>query len=66
MFLTRGALPLAPLWEVFFRGHEGLYSIYVHNLPNYNDTDPLDSVFYGRRIPSKVGSSLSFFLPFLS
>ncbi|CAI0380166.1 unnamed protein product, partial [Linum tenue] len=58
MFLTRGALPLAPLWEVFFRGHEGLYSIYVHNLPNYNDTDPLDSVFYGRRIPSKGQPSM--------
>nr|CAB3493365.1 unnamed protein product [Digitaria exilis] len=24
MFLTRGPLPLAPLWERFFRGHEGL------------------------------------------
>ncbi|CAN1224293.1 Glycosyltransferase BC10 [Linum grandiflorum] len=54
MFLTRGPLPLAPLWELFFRGHEGLYSIYVHNLPSYNETDPVDSVFYGRRIPSQA------------
>ncbi|CAI0436553.1 unnamed protein product [Linum tenue] len=53
MFLTRGPLPLAPLWELFFKGHEGFYSVYVHNLPNYNHTDPLDSVFHGRRIPSK-------------
>ncbi|CAI0436557.1 unnamed protein product [Linum tenue] len=57
MFLTRGPLPLAPLWELFFKGHEGFYSVYVHNLPNYNHTDPLDSVFHGRRIPSKVGRS---------
>ncbi|CAI0437079.1 unnamed protein product [Linum tenue] len=54
MFLTRGPLPLAPLWELFFKGHEGFYSVYVHNLPHYNHTDPLDSVFHGRRIPSKL------------
>ncbi|CAN1224289.1 Glycosyltransferase BC10 [Linum grandiflorum] len=58
MFLTRGPLPLAPLWELFFRGHEGLYSIYVHNLPSYNETDPVDSVFYGRRIPSQGQPSM--------
>nr|CAB3472331.1 unnamed protein product [Digitaria exilis] len=28
MFLARGDLPLRPLWEKFFAGHEGLYSIY--------------------------------------
>ncbi|TXG70057.1 hypothetical protein EZV62_004992 [Acer yangbiense] len=28
MFLTKGPLPLAPLWEKFLQGHEGLYSIY--------------------------------------
>lgn len=30
MFLTRGPLPLVELWEEFFRGHEGKFSIYVH------------------------------------
>ncbi|XAR71371.1 hypothetical protein NMG60_11028597 [Bertholletia excelsa] len=53
MFLTKGPLPFAPLWEKFFRGHEGLYSIYVHPHPSFNDSMPESSVFYGRRIPSK-------------
>ncbi|KAG7586285.1 Glycosyl transferase family 14 [Arabidopsis thaliana x Arabidopsis arenosa] len=54
MFLTWGPLPLAPLWERFFRGHEGLFTIYVHtNLSNYNEFMLQGSVFYGRRIPSK-------------
>ncbi|XP_062103637.1 glycosyltransferase BC10 [Humulus lupulus] len=54
MFLTKGPLPLAPLWERFFRGHEGFYSIYVHTDPSFNDTTPQTSVFYGRRIPSQA------------
>ena len=54
MFLTKGAMPLAPLWELFFKGHEGLYSIYVHPNPSFNGTVPQGSVFHGRRIPSKV------------
>lgn len=54
MFLTRGPLPLAPLWERFFRGHEGLFTIYVHTNPSYNEFMPQGSVFHGRRIPSKV------------
>ena len=58
LFLTRGPLPLAPLWEMFFRGQEGLYSIYVHSHPSFNGTVPQSSVFYGRRIPSKVSSFL--------
>ncbi|XP_073145631.1 glycosyltransferase BC10-like [Henckelia pumila] len=53
MFLAKGSLPLAPLWERFFSGHQGLYSIYVHAQPSFNGTTPEDSVFYGRRIPSK-------------
>ncbi|PIN23042.1 hypothetical protein CDL12_04237 [Handroanthus impetiginosus] len=28
MFLTPGPLPLSPLWDKFFKGHEGMYSIY--------------------------------------
>uniref|UniRef100_A0A803LAX6 Core-2/I-branching beta-1,6-N-acetylglucosaminyltransferase family protein n=2 Tax=Chenopodium quinoa TaxID=63459 RepID=A0A803LAX6_CHEQI len=53
MFLTKGPLPLARLWDLFFKGHEGLYSIYVHTHPSYNDFWPQNSVFYGRRIPSQ-------------
>ncbi|CAI5524124.1 unnamed protein product, partial [Closterium sp. Naga37s-1] len=30
LFLTRGPLPLVPLWDRFFQGHEGRYSVYVH------------------------------------
>ncbi|KAJ4785277.1 hypothetical protein LUZ62_036523 [Rhynchospora pubera] len=54
MFLTRGPLPLAPLWEKFFKGHECFYSIYVHALPSYLANFTSDSVFYQRYIPSKV------------
>ncbi|KAH0450662.1 hypothetical protein IEQ34_021354 [Dendrobium chrysotoxum] len=54
MFLTRGPLPFVPLWEKFFQGHHGLYSIYVHADPSYNESIPVESVFHGRRIPSKV------------
>ncbi|KAG9450562.1 hypothetical protein H6P81_010527 [Aristolochia fimbriata] len=55
MFLTRGPLAFAPFWEKFFAGHEGLYSIYVHSDPSFNDSSDVaeDSVFHGRRIPSK-------------
>lgn len=58
MFLTKGPIPLAPLWEMFFKGHEGLYTIYVHPHPSYVDSWPQNSVFYGRRVPSKVGFSI--------
>ncbi|KAK4719170.1 hypothetical protein R3W88_017508 [Solanum pinnatisectum] len=54
LFLTRGSLPLAPLWERFFKGNEELYSIYIHNLPSYKPDFPTSSVFYGRQIPSQV------------
>ncbi|MCD7454776.1 hypothetical protein HAX54_026070 [Datura stramonium] len=53
MFLTRGPVLLAPLWELFFKGHEGLYSIYVHSDPSYNHTQVESPIFHGRRIPSK-------------
>ncbi|KAA8529128.1 hypothetical protein F0562_034073 [Nyssa sinensis] len=53
MFLTRGPVLLAPLWEKFFKGNEGLYSIYVHSDPSFNGSEPRNSVFHGRRIPSK-------------
>lgn len=54
MFLTRGPLPLAPLWERFFKGNEGLYSIYVHSLPSYKANYSPSSVFYQKQIPSQV------------
>ncbi|XP_012855940.1 PREDICTED: uncharacterized protein LOC105975304 [Erythranthe guttata] len=55
MFLTPGPLPLAPFWEMFFKGYEGMYSVYVHPHPSYDDFHvPRDSAFYGRRIPSQV------------
>lgn len=52
LFLTRGPLPFAPLWERFFHGHEGLYSVYVHALPGYAGRYRPSSPFHGRQIPS--------------
>uniref|UniRef100_A0A7N0UKU6 Core-2/I-branching beta-1,6-N-acetylglucosaminyltransferase family protein n=1 Tax=Kalanchoe fedtschenkoi TaxID=63787 RepID=A0A7N0UKU6_KALFE len=54
MFLTKGPLPLAQLWERFFAGHPGLYSIYVHATPGYIGDYSSSSVFYHRQIPSEV------------
>ncbi|KAL7164535.1 hypothetical protein ACSBR2_040439 [Camellia fascicularis] len=54
MFLTKGPLPLAQLWERFFKGHQGLYSIYIHSLPSYQVEFSSSSVFYKRQIPSQV------------
>ncbi|KAL0541928.1 hypothetical protein IC582_022009 [Cucumis melo] len=53
MFLTKGPVYLAPLWEEFFKGNERLYSVYVHSDPSYNHSSPESPVFHGRRIPSK-------------
>ncbi|KAL6877568.1 hypothetical protein ACP4OV_012783 [Aristida adscensionis] len=54
LFLTRWDLPMAPLWEKFFDGHRGLYSVYVHSDPAFNDSEPPEgSAFFRRRIPSK-------------
>ncbi|KAF6987210.1 hypothetical protein CFC21_004873 [Triticum aestivum] len=53
MFLVRGELPLAPLWERFFHGHTALFSVYVHPDPTYLSSPEKGSVFYGRRVPSK-------------
>ncbi|WZZ70009.1 hypothetical protein YC2023_081379 [Brassica napus] len=30
MFLTPGTLPFEKLWDLFFRGHEGKLSVYIH------------------------------------
>ncbi|KAL8540973.1 hypothetical protein ACS0TY_002304 [Phlomoides rotata] len=55
MFLTRGPLPMLPLWERFFSG-QGVekYSIYVHALPGFDLNVTNSSVFYRRQIPSQV------------
>ncbi|KAL8166602.1 hypothetical protein V2J09_008101 [Rumex salicifolius] len=53
MFLVKGDIHLGPLWEKFFKGNEELFSIYVHSPPSYNGSFAKDSVFHGRRIPSK-------------
>jgi hypothetical protein len=53
LFLTRGPLPFAPLWERFFRGHDGLFSVYVHALPGYAGRYRRSSPFHGREIPSR-------------
>lgn len=54
LFLTKGRIPLAPLWEKFFDGHDRYFSIYLHTSPEYTYEPPESSVFYKRRIPSKV------------
>lgn len=54
MFLTKGPLPLAPLWERFLKGHEELFSIYIHSLPSFKPNFTHTSVFHGRQIPSQV------------
>jgi hypothetical protein len=58
MFLTRGPLPLAPLWERFFAGagggDAGLFSVYVHATPGYRPDFAPASAFYRRQVPSQV------------
>ncbi|KAK8965590.1 hypothetical protein KSP40_PGU017311 [Platanthera guangdongensis] len=53
MFLTRGPLPFSSLWDIFFKGHEGLFSVYVHTLPEYKLNASKTSAFYERQIPSE-------------
>ncbi|KAF7056444.1 hypothetical protein CFC21_063848 [Triticum aestivum] len=62
LFLTRGPLPLAPLWERFFNGTTGtgaakggreLFSVYVHTTPGYRLDFPPSSPFHRRQVPSK-------------
>ncbi|CAL4997677.1 unnamed protein product [Urochloa decumbens] len=54
LFLTRWDLPMAPLWDKFFAGHRGRYTVYVHTDPAFNGSEPpATSAFHRRRIPSK-------------
>ena len=64
LFLVRGDMPLRPLWDKFFEGHEGLYSIYVHASPGYTGSPPSDSPFFGRMIPSQVLRTILDFVKF--
>ncbi|KAM0893534.1 hypothetical protein ACQ4PT_025052 [Festuca glaucescens] len=60
LFLTRGPLPLAPLWERFFNGTSTggngteLFSVYVHTTPGYRPDFPPSSPFHGRQVPSQA------------
>jgi hypothetical protein len=66
LFMTRGPVHFAPLWDKFFRGHQGLYSVYVHTVPDYKLNVSKNSAFYGRQIPSEVSLVLAFCFSFLS
>lgn len=59
MFLTRGAMPFAPLWDRYFRGHQELHSVYVHAHPRYVPDWPPHSPFFRRFVPSKVSDLTS-------
>ncbi|CAL9050863.1 glycosyltransferase BC10 [Musa acuminata AAA Group] len=50
MFLTPGSLPFEKLWEKFFLGHEGRFSIYVH--ASREKPDHVSPLFVGRDIQS--------------
>ena len=56
LFLTRGPLPHARLWERFFQGHEGEFVVLVHASPGFelNASTVASPVFYGRTIASPV------------
>lgn len=54
LFMVRGALPFAPLWERFFRDHGELFRIYIHAHPDYVPDLAPSSPFFGRFVPSKV------------
>eukprot|EP00252_Welwitschia_mirabilis_P010174 TRINITY_DN23347_c0_g1_i1.p1 TRINITY_DN23347_c0_g1~~TRINITY_DN23347_c0_g1_i1.p1 ORF type:complete len:334 (-),score=36.86 TRINITY_DN23347_c0_g1_i1:231-1232(-) len=54
MFLTPGPLPFEPLWERFFEGHEGKYSIYVHaSKLNILKSKRKSAYFANQDIPAK-------------
>ncbi|THU73646.1 hypothetical protein C4D60_Mb04t25050 [Musa balbisiana] len=57
MFLAEERISLTPLWDRYFRGYQGLYSIYIHS--SQGDY-ALNSVFYKRQIPSTASDSKSF------
>lgn len=55
MFLTRGEMPHELLWEKWLKGHEDMYSVYIHTSQVgflYNSSTAQTSVFYGKEIPN--------------
>ncbi|GBG72883.1 hypothetical protein CBR_g12603 [Chara braunii] len=53
LFLTRGPLPFAPLWQRFFRGHEDKFSVYVHATPGFSFSEDSPEVFQSAMIRSQ-------------
>lgn len=53
MFLIASDLPFERVWEKFFQGNEGFYSIYVHASNRDSSKVWNSTVFAGREIPSK-------------
>ncbi|KAI9097641.1 hypothetical protein K1719_025412 [Acacia pycnantha] len=51
LFLTPDPLPFEKLWDTFFEGHEGKFSVYVH-MPNEKPVHK-SRYFVGREIRSK-------------
>ncbi|KAJ0263270.1 hypothetical protein HA466_0036580 [Hirschfeldia incana] len=50
LFLTPGTLPFEKLWDEFFKGHEGKFSIYIH--PSNERPVHISSHFFDREIHS--------------
>lgn len=50
LFLTRGPMPMEPIWDAFFKWKTSpdQYSIFVH--PHHEYTYTNDSIFYGREV----------------
>ncbi|GBG67977.1 hypothetical protein CBR_g1096 [Chara braunii] len=53
MFLVRGPMPLASVWERFLRGHEGYYSVYMHACPGFAYAANDSKLFSSNLIPSE-------------
>ncbi|XP_058724800.1 glycosyltransferase BC10-like [Vicia villosa] len=51
MFLTPGSLPFEKLWHMFFQGHEGKFTVYVH--ASKEKPVHVSSYFVGRDIHSE-------------
>ncbi|CAJ2643391.1 glycosyltransferase BC10-like [Trifolium pratense] len=58
MFLTPGTLPFEKLWHLFFQGHEGKFSIYIH--ASKEKPVHTSKYFVGREIHSEPVSWGSF------
>ncbi|KAL6647031.1 hypothetical protein ACP70R_014468 [Stipagrostis hirtigluma subsp. patula] len=53
LFLTNSDLTFAPLWERFFAGHEGLFTVYVHADPAARLRLPPTPSFRGRFVSAR-------------